>query len=89
MCGIAGIYQKNILKKDHSFLQELKSMHELIRHRGPDGEGIWTSQDGKVGLCHRRLSIIDTSETGHQPMHAQDGRYTITYNGEIYNYLEL
>ncbi|MBK9640612.1 MAG: asparagine synthase (glutamine-hydrolyzing) [Saprospiraceae bacterium] len=89
MCGIAGIYQKRILKKDHSFMQELQSMHELIKHRGPDGEGIWTSQDFKVGMCHRRLSIIDTSETGHQPMQALGGRFTITYNGEIYNYLEL
>jgi asparagine synthase (glutamine-hydrolysing) len=84
MCGIAGIidYKGNVQ------LDKLKSMTDSIVHRGPDGEGHWISDSKKVGFGHRRLSIIDLSEGGHQPMHFL-GRYTITYNGEIYNYLEL
>lgn len=61
---------------------------ERIRHRGPDATGKWVSQNGRVGLGHVRLSIIDL-ESGAQPMHSDDARYTIIYNGEIYNYLEL
>ena len=61
---------------------------ERIRHRGPDGQGVWVSPDGSVGFGHARLAIIDLA-TGDQPMHSPDGRYTIIYNGEVYNYLEL
>jgi asparagine synthase (glutamine-hydrolysing) len=62
-------------------------MNAVLRHRGPDDEGIWT--DGPVGLGHRRLSIVDLSPTGHQPMSNEDGTIWITYNGEIYNHLDL
>ncbi len=65
----------------------LRRMTDAIKHRGPDGEGHYV--DGPVGLGHRRLSIIDLSPAGHQPMITRDGRYVISYNGEVYNYREL
>ena len=86
MCGIAGIFNFNESIVD---LRCLKKMTDAIIHRGPDGEGQWTNALGNVGFGHRRLSIIDLSENGKQPMHYANDRYTITYNGEIYNYLEL
>ena len=69
--------------------KELTSMTDVLYHRGPDGEGHWISESGKVGLGHRRLAIIDLSSNGAQPMTYDQGRFVITYNGEIYNYLEL
>ena len=62
-------------------------MCDLIAHRGPDAEGVWA--DGHVALGHRRLAIIDLSPAGRQPMASMDGSLTITFNGEIYNFLEL
>ena len=64
-------------------------MNDALRHRGPDDEGVWTDHDTGVTLLHRRLSIIDLSAAGHQPMMSADGRYVITFNGEIYNFQEL
>ena len=64
-------------------------MTDVIVHRGPDGEGQWTNDSRKVGFGHRRLSIIDLSNHASQPMHLLNKRFTITFNGEIYNYLEL
>lgn len=64
-------------------------MTDVIVHRGPDGQGHWINESGNVGFGHRRLSIIDLSDNAKQPMHYADGRYTITYNGEIYNYIEI
>ena len=84
MCGIAGIFRPNE-RQVHS--NELKAMTDAIVHRGPDGEGYWTKDN--IGFGHRRLSIIDLSDNANQPMHFANERYTITYNGEIYNYLEL
>lgn len=85
MCGIAGIVDF----RDPVDRQRLKEMTDVLRHRGPDGEGWWFSDDATVGLGSRRLSIIDLSEQGNQPMVSIDGRYCIVYNGEVYNYLEL
>jgi len=85
MCGIAGIFSFN----DKVAVSSLKRMTDVISHRGPDGEGHWISSSGNVGFGHRRLSIIDLSDNAKQPMHYADGRYTITFNGEIYNYIEL
>ncbi len=64
-------------------------MNDALRHRGPDDDGVWTDGDAGVTLLHRRLSIIDLSTAGHQPMMSADGRYVITFNGEIYNFQEL
>jgi asparagine synthase (glutamine-hydrolysing) len=85
MCGIAGIIQSNPSRfnKEH-----LKKMTDSIAHRGPDGEGLWQNDSGNVLLGNRRLSIIDLSFAGDQPIHYLS-RYSIVHNGEIYNYLEL
>ncbi|GJL65318.1 MAG: asparagine synthetase B [Nitrospirales bacterium] len=84
MCGLVGVLHSD----GKPVLQPiLKEMTDLIRHRGPDGEGQWA--EGPVGLGHRRLSIIDLSDAGQQPMHSDDGRYVLVYNGEIYNFLEV
>lgn len=82
MCGVAGMWNR----EGACDPGVLTAMRDLLRHRGPDGEGNFI--DGGLGLAHRRLSIIDLGG-GQQPMHTPDGRYTIVYNGEIYNYLEL
>ena len=86
MCGIAGII--NLSSSPLPDLQQrLAAMNHLQRHRGPDGEGVWQHPLGHVGLAHRRLSIIDLS-TGNQPMRDAGGNW-VTFNGEIYNYIEL
>jgi asparagine synthase (glutamine-hydrolysing) len=84
VCGIAGIVYFDGRKAEKTLL---KRMTDAIAHRGPDGEGHLLS--GPVGLGHRRLSIIDLSASGHQPMSNEDGSVWITYNGEIYNFREL
>ncbi len=89
MCGIAGILElSNATLQQPVVATALGVMSRLIAHRGPDGAGQWQSQNGQVGFAHRRLAIIDLTEAAAQPMHAPNGT-TITYNGEIYNYLEL
>ena len=85
MCGIAGVISRNP-GDVHS--GRLKQMTDIISHRGPDGDGQWIAENGNVGFGHRRLSILDLSALGSQPMHYLD-RYTIVFNGEIYNYLEI
>ena len=84
MCGIAGYRQFN---GEAVSPVVLRRMGEAIAHRGPDGEGMFS--DGPCGLVHRRLAIIDLSPAGHQPMATEDGRYIISYNGEVFNYQEL
>ena len=87
MCGIAGIYNL-----DHSgyggMMRHLKVMESLQEHRGPDGRDIWVNEKEFVGFAHQRLSIIDLSESGDQPMKDEAGNW-IVFNGEIYNYIEL
>ena len=82
MCGILGVIPA-INEDDFKI-----ALNKLI-HRGPDGYGTWTSEEKNLTLGHRRLSILDLSDAGKQPMHYYNNRYTITFNGEIYNYLEL
>ena len=84
MCGIVGVYNLNgsTFSRIH-----LKKMADAISHRGPDGEGYFT--ENNIALAHKRLSILDTSEKGLQPMHSKNDEWVITFNGCIYNYLEL
>jgi asparagine synthase (glutamine-hydrolysing) len=84
MCGILGL-AGNRLPSRELFIR----MRDSLRHRGPDDEGAWWSTDGRVALGHRRLSIIDLSPNGRQPMTDGSGRLQIIFNGEIYNYVEL
>jgi len=84
MCGITGFFD---LDGQSASPVVLRRMTDAVAHRGPDGEGYYT--DGGVALGHRRLSIIDLSAAGQQPMQSSDGRYLITYNGEVYNFQEL
>ncbi len=85
MCGIAGIISPNYHKVDKVVIE--KMTHTLL-HRGPDGSGNWISPGNLAGFGHTRLSILDLTEAGTQPMHFLE-RYTIIYNGEIYNFTEL
>jgi len=84
MCGIAGIFNLNGEPVSPVILRK---MTDAIAHRGPDGEGFYT--DSFIGFGHRRLAIIDLSPAGHQPMVTKDGKYAITYNGEVYNFQEI
>lgn len=92
MCGIAGIISRNT---SLIYPDRLQKMADAVSHRGPDGEGSWINPGNTVGFAHRRLSIIDLSPEAAQPMHFSSpfseykNRYTIVYNGEIYNYLEI
>lgn len=83
MCGIVGIVNRH----DPANVQLLVTMRDILEHRGPNDAGVWRSEDGRVGLASRRLAILDLSTAARMPM--QDGQNWITYNGEIYNYLEL
>ena len=84
MCGIAGLLTAG--RPDPALVRR---MTDPIAHRGPDDQGVWTDPEAGIGLGHRRLSIIDLSPLGHQPMEASDGRWVLSYNGEIYNHLDL
>ncbi|MGA2298578.1 MAG: asparagine synthase (glutamine-hydrolyzing), partial [FCB group bacterium] len=87
MCGIAGIVDLNSLPQINFPI--LKSMSDVIIHRGPDAEGQWISDDYRCGLAFRRLSIIDLSSAGNQPMATADGHFTIVFNGEVYNHISI
>ena len=88
MCGIAGILLARGAA-DTKPLRAIGPMTTALRHRGPDGEGFWTNRETGIAFGHRRLAIVDLSETGRQPMISASGRYVITFNGEIYNFRDL
>jgi asparagine synthase (glutamine-hydrolysing) len=87
MCGIASLFAYRASAS--LSLEELRHIRDHMSRRGPDGSGEWVSADRRVMLGHRRLAIIDLSERASQPMHSADGRFSITFNGEIYNYKAL
>ena len=99
MCGFAGFLTANTVSVDcHAALAMTDAdtmtvvatrMAQAIVHRGPDDAGAWADAQAGIALGFRRLSIVDLSVAGHQPMHSASGRYVITFNGEIYNHLEL
>jgi asparagine synthase (glutamine-hydrolysing) len=84
MCGITGLFEPNDAQASRATVAQ---MTDALVHRGPDATGIWA--EGAIALGHRRLSILDLSDAGAQPMHSACGRYVLAYNGEIYNHLEL
>ena len=87
MCGIVGAVHKNL--KEEEWQENLLRMTNTLIHRGPDDHGVWCDPVAGIGLGFRRLSIIDLSMEGHQPMASHCGRYMMVFNGEIYNYLEI
>lgn len=91
MCGIAGAIELAAAGEDagQDLQQTVERMSRSMIHRGPDAAGFWTSPSRRVALAHRRLAIVDLSEGGRQPMSYANGRYWVTFNGEIYNYREL
>ena len=88
MCGIAGLFRPG--GGDDSMLAGYAArMTDTLAHRGPDASGVWTNAPAGIAFGHRRLSILDLSEAGAQPMRSDCGRFTVTFNGEIYNHLDI
>ena len=88
MCGFTGFLMSeagNINEME----EVVSSMNSTLTHRGPDDKGLWIDNDEGIALGHRRLSILDLSAAGHQPMHSLSDRFTMVFNGEIYNHLEI
>lgn len=89
MCGITGLLERPATMDRTAMSRIVDQMNSRLRHRGPDDSGLWVSAPAGVALGHRRLSIVDLSVEGHQPMFSSDERFVIVFNGEIYNFLEL
>lgn len=87
MCGITGFYSRQT--QQEALNSDLQMMVDALRLRGPDDHGLWVSQQDNLALGHRRLAILDLSPLGHQPMHSNNDRFVIVFNGEIYNYLDI
>src|SRR5215470_16360662 len=87
MCGITGYLGSNQTNKVQERM--LRSMTAALRHRGPDDLGFWIEAESGVGLGHRRLSILDLSPAGHQPMRSACCRYVMAFNGEVYNFADI
>ena len=89
MCGITGAWDFDRRQSSDALADAVHRMADTLRHRGPDDEGVWTDPDVGLALGHRRLSIIDLSAEGHQPMVSRSSRYVLSFNGELYNFAEL
>ena len=89
MCGVAGFLIESKDSTQFNFELSLRKMSAAITHRGPDDSGEWANNSDGIGLAHRRLSILDLSKAGHQPMISSNGRFIIAFNGEIYNHQEI
>lgn len=89
MCGIAGFVECGGNWEEKRLEEQVGRMTSCLRHRGPDSGGFWVNPTSGIALGHRRLAVIDLSPAGHQPMQSADGRYVVTYNGEIYNFREI
>lgn len=87
MCGFAGLLVENMGAE--SAAETVRVMADTLVHRGPDDSGVWSDESGRVAFGFRRLAIIDLSEHGHQPMSSKSGRFTMVFNGEVYNYRAL
>ena len=85
MCGLTGFWNKSSSWGEEKCQSLLRQMADKIKSRGPDSQGVWYDKTSGIGFAHRRLSIVDLSSTGQQPMHSSSGNYVIAYNGEIYN----
>lgn len=89
MCGIVGVLDRRRSRREADTVRMLDDMSLTMLNRGPDGSGAWVDEEAGIGFGHRRLSILDLTEAGAQPMASADGRWVITYNGEIYDHREL
>jgi asparagine synthase (glutamine-hydrolysing) len=89
MCGFTGLLNVSSLKNDDLLMNEVLKMSQALQHRGPDDYGNWVDSSVGIALGHRRLSIIELSQAGHQPMVSKSGRFVIAFNGEIYNHQEI
>lgn len=89
MCGLAGILLPEPRLQGSELSARAGAMGAVLAHRGPDDDGVWADEQAGIALAHRRLSILDLSAHGHQPMRSADDRYVIAFNGEIYNFASL
>ncbi len=89
MCGFAGFLDPNLKLHPEQGIAICARMSKSLRHRGPDDEGVWNDSDAGYGVGHQRLSVIDLTDAGHQPMVSENGRFVIAYNGEVYNFREI
>src|ERR1017187_7330550 len=85
MCGIAGLIDFSAAPDRSGIRRSAQAMADALAHRGPDGADVWSDPEAAVTLAHRRLAIVDLTPTGAQPMVSSDGRWVISYNGEVYN----
>jgi asparagine synthase (glutamine-hydrolysing) len=89
MCGFAGFFGGTPTSDAAGELDLLRRMGDTLLHRGPDSRGEWLDRERRIGFGYRRLAILDLSSAGHQPMHSSHGRFVISFNGEIYNHMDL